>query len=69
MKRIKQYWIKERCNPQLGTYWVGYGQLSKGQAKNLESPLYGCNIMHSYETEEAYQARLRELREKGEHVQ
>lgn len=69
MARVKRYWIKERHNPQLGIYYVACGQLSKTEAKRAESPLYGDNYMLSYDTEEAYLARLAELREKGERVQ
>jgi hypothetical protein len=67
--RIFKYWIKERHNPQLGCYYVGLGQLSKTAARKYERPLYGENIMHSFDTESAYQARLDELRAAGESVQ
>lgn len=69
MKIPKKYYIKERQNPQLGTYYVACGLLSKTAAKRKESGLYGFNIMHPFETEEAYNARLTELREAGESVQ
>ena len=69
MSATGTFWIKERHNPQLGIYWVACGRLSKREAKRAESPLYGVNYMFSYDTEEAYLARLAELREKGERVQ
>lgn len=66
--RIKPYWIKERHNPQLGTYYVPCGQMSRTAAKKYERPLYGDNIMHEYPDEISYQAKLAELRKRGENV-
>lgn len=68
-KKQQPFWIKERHNPQLGVYYVACGQMSKTAAKNHEKPLYGSNIMHEYETEEAYQDRLAELLATGKSVQ
>lgn len=65
----KPYWIKERRNPQIGVYFVAEGQLSAREAKGREDTLYGVNIMHRFDTEQAYQARLAELRASGERVQ
>ena len=62
------YWIGERQNPQLKTYYVAYGPLSQAKAKKYGRPIYGCNIMHRFETNEAYQARLTALRAQGERV-
>jgi hypothetical protein len=64
-----KYWIKERRNPQLGTYWVGCGPLAAKEAKKRESSIYGFNVMHGYDTETAYLSRLSELRRNGERVQ
>ncbi len=69
MKRIKPWWIKERDNPQLGTYWVACGQLSKTEAMKKEKSLYGLNTMHRFETESDYQAKLAELKKRNERVQ
>ena len=69
VRRQRQWWIKERDNPQLGTYWVACGQLSKTAARRIEGSLYGMNLMHGYDTEEAYNARLAQLRKSGERVQ
>ncbi len=63
-----KFWIKERDNPQLGTYWVACGQLSTAAAKRKESSLYGFNIMHRFDTEKAYKARLSKLRKSGERL-
>jgi len=68
MKRTKKYYIKERFNVQLGTYYVACGQMSKTAAKKMESPIYGVNVMHSFDSEEAYNARLSSLREAGHRV-
>jgi hypothetical protein len=69
MKRPLPYWIKERHNPQLGIYYVACGRLSKADAMKAERALYGDNIMRRFDTLEAYQARLDELRKAGERVQ
>ena len=61
-----KYWIKERYNPQLGTYFYYCGQLSNTEAMSMETPktglfltaLYGSNIMHSYDTKEEADAAL-----------
>lgn len=68
VRRQRQWWIKERYNPQLGVYHVACGQLSKTAAKAEERSLYGDNVMHAFDTEEAYNARLAELRKNGERV-
>lgn len=62
------YWIKERCNPQLGTYYVACGQLSRAEAKKKESALYGDNVMHRFATESQYLSKLSELKKKRERV-
>jgi hypothetical protein len=64
---MKPFWIKERYNPQLGTYYVACGQLSKTAAKKHLRPIYGNNIMHSFRTEESYKRRIAEL-EKAGHI-
>jgi hypothetical protein len=69
MRKPRLYWIKERQNPQLGTYYVACGLMFKSEAKRMASPLYGDNIMHRFYTKDAYDARLAELRAKGEAVQ
>lgn len=63
------WWICERRNPQLGVYYIGYGQMSKTAAKEHEKPGYGRNTMHQYPNEEAYKARLADLKKAGESVQ
>jgi hypothetical protein len=68
VKALK-FWIKERDNPQLGTYFVACGQMTKTAAKRHERPIYGANFMHSFDTESDYNDRLAELRKSGERVQ
>jgi hypothetical protein len=63
------WWIKDRYNPQLGTYYVACGQMSKTAAKRCERPLYGDNVMKRYETEADYKAALEDLKKRGERVQ
>ena len=70
MAAPRKWWIRQRRNPQLGTYYVACGQMSQTAANKCErSTLYGSNAMRSYDTEEEYQSRLRELRDSGEDVQ
>ena len=66
-KKLK-YWIKERDNPQLGTFYVGCGQMTKKNAKASENALYGNNVMIECGSEEEYRSRLDELKQSGERV-
>lgn len=65
MKREKLFWIKERHN-QNGVYFVAEGPLSKTAAKRKEKSLAGFNIMHGFPFESDYNARIAELKAKGE---
>ena len=67
--RQHPYWIKERYNPQLGTYYVAYGQMRVSDAKRMEDALYGSNRMLRFATRDAYKSKLAELRKAGEQVQ
>lgn len=60
-----KYYIKERDNPQLGTYYVAVGKMSKKEAKKSESSLYGTNTMHAYDTLEEYTKAIEELEKEG----
>lgn len=62
------YWIKERCNPQLGIYFVPMGQMTVEQAKKYEKPKYGYNTMHRFGNEGAYLNEIKRLRGCGERV-
>lgn len=69
-KKQQSFWIKERDNPQLGTYYVACGQLSRREAREMETgSLYGSNVMLEFETQTAYDAKLDELREQGANLQ
>jgi hypothetical protein len=66
---MKYWWIKERQNPQLGTYYVACGKMPIKQARAAErGTLYGYNIMHKFRSFDLYQAKLDELRRDGEKV-
>lgn len=66
----KYYWIKERYNPQIGTYYVAYGNTyTVKDAKKAERPLYGQNIMHKFNTKEEYNEEIRRLKNESERVQ
>ncbi len=49
-KQNLKFYVKERRNPQLGTYFQIIGWLSKTAAKRLEKCIYGQNIMHGFDT-------------------
>jgi hypothetical protein len=69
-KRVLNWWVRTRHNPQLGTYYVAMGQMSKARAKEwMDKSLYGSNSMEPYPTEEEYNARLKQLRDAGERIQ
>lgn len=63
-----KYCIKERDNFQSPVYYVACGKLSNAAAKRKEKSLAGCNTMHAFDTLEAYEARLAELRATGANV-
>lgn len=64
----KSFWIKKRDNPQLGTYYILCGQLSKTAARKQEKALYGHNTMHEYQTEQEYNKAIEELKASGASV-
>jgi hypothetical protein len=68
MSKPKYYWIKERHNPQLGTYYVLCGQLTVKEAKLRERSIYGSNAMHKYATEKEYDDAVDLIMERGERV-
>lgn len=69
MPKPKSYWIKERHNPQFGTYYIVCGQMSKTAAMSMQRTLYGDNVMHDFDTKEAYEERIEILKRRGERVQ
>jgi hypothetical protein len=68
IKMKKQFYIKERYNPQLGTYYVPCGQMTKTQAKSYEKPIYGDNIMHGFSTELEYLKEIKRLKDEGNKI-
>lgn len=62
----KNYWIRERHNPQLGVYYVAHGVMSVKDAKKYEDSLYGYDYMLRFKTEDEYNAKIQELKDKGE---
>jgi len=66
----KYHWIKERHNPQLGTYYVKCGPMTVREAKSYEgSRGYGSNRMLRFASEEEYHAKINELHAAGKPVQ
>lgn len=66
---MKKFYIKERHNPQLGTYYVACGQMTKKEAKSYEDTRYGTNVMHGYDTAEEYEKALADLRARKHEVE
>ncbi len=60
----KFYWLKERITPQ-AHYFVACGQITVKEARDMENPLYGDNIMTRYKTEQEYIDKITELQEAG----
>lgn len=65
----KKFYIKERFNPQLGTYFVKCGQMTKAEAKRAGNCLYGNNVMHAFDTSDAYEDKITEIMRSGEKLQ
>ena len=66
--RAKVWVLGERGNPQLGTYWVKKGQWSKTELKERRKSAktgYGSMDYHSFNTEQEYNDKIKELQEKG----
>jgi hypothetical protein len=59
------YYIKERNNPQLGTYYVAMGNMSKKYAKKHESPLYGNNRMIGFKDKDTYIKAIEKMKNEG----
>lgn len=64
----KKFFIKERQNPQTGTYYSLQGQLTKKEAKKKEDTLYGFNIMHEYPSEVTYNEAIAKLKAIGSKI-
>lgn len=62
---MKKYYIKERHNPQLGTYYVALGQLSKKEAKKAKDSIYGYNIIIEFDNLNDYYLAIEEYKESG----
>lgn len=62
------YYVGARYNPQLGTYYLTYGQISKAAAKRKENCAYGSMTLTGYETETEYTAAIEELKKNGNSV-
>jgi hypothetical protein len=63
------YYIGTRHNPQFKEpYYVAYGKLTKKQAKEYESCLYGSMYLESYESEEKYRNAVCDLESQGKRV-
>ena len=62
------YFIKERNNPQIGTYYILMGKLSAKEAKKHEASLYGFNTMLKYKTKSEYDRAILSIKESGARI-
>ena len=60
------YWLKHRTSAQ-SNYWVAEGRQLVSRIKELERKgnLYGHSSYHRFDTEDAYRARIAELKAQG----
>ena len=66
MKRVKLFYIGCRYNPQFSKpYYKAYGQLSKADAKRKEDCAYGSMSLTGYDSKEAYEAQITNLKNEG----
>lgn len=67
----KSWWIKERENPQLGTYYVALGELSKSKARRSSRgrSIYGASRLIELKTEVDYLKALEKLKADGHKIQ
>ncbi len=63
-----KHWIKERYNPQSGTYYVLCGKITKKRAEAMEDTAYGSNTLHPFDTKEEYDTRIQDLKMAGETI-
>lgn len=68
-KTTKPFWIKQRNNPQLGTYYVAMGRMSKTAAKGHGKSIYGSNKMLEFATEAEYKAKIEQLKSEDARIQ
>ena len=68
MPRILNYYIGYRSNPQLGGYYVKYGQLTKTAAKAKEKCVYGSMSLTAYNSEEEYNSAIDKLLAAGKRI-
>ena len=63
-----KYYIKQRDNPQTGTYYVPMGKMPSKEAKKYKATSYGYNYMLSFKTESEYLSKIAELQANREKV-
>ena len=66
MKKPLKFYIRQRYNPQVGTFFVPSGQLTYAEARHAETRcIYGANKMLSFITKKDYEAAIAVLRAEG----
>ncbi len=60
--------IKQRSNPQHGTYYVAEGKLSNRDATRRIKSIYGSSERMVFDTEEEYEAAIYKLKADGHSV-
>lgn len=62
---MAKYWyIKERVNPQLKTYYLALGNITQKEARKHENAIYGWNNILKFSTEKEYLEKVKELNAK-----
>ena len=66
MKTSKKFYLTERHNPQFSKpYYIKCGQLSKKEADLKSNPLYGHNVMLSFDNELKYNNAIENYKSQG----
>jgi hypothetical protein len=65
-KTGRKWYIGQRDNPQFDKpYFVAYGQLSKTEVKAKEKSLYGSMYLTGFATQQEYESKINDLRNRG----
>ena len=58
---MKYWWIKERKDPQLGTYYIPMGQMSMNDAYKMQKSINMFNTMLNFDSKNEYDKKVEEL--------
>jgi hypothetical protein len=57
--------IGKRFNPQIKTYYIAYGKLTKAEQKAKSNCAYGSILITTYKNEAEYNAAIEQLKSQG----